>query len=546
MLRLGWMLALLLMVVSCSRRPKGNTAFYLNLGGEPTTLNPITSTDGYSSDVQNYIFESLLSRHDDTYEWVPTLATKWEVSKDKTKFTFHLRKGVLWQDGKPFTAEDVKYSFDVLFTPDWNNVHRRFSFENIKGVEVIDTHTVQFTVKSKIYSNFDVVAGGLAIIPKHFYTEKKKKSFFNKNLMGTGPYKLEKYHRGNRIVLVKNPNWWGTSIDHFKEKWQFPKIVLRWTQDATIALEMLKKGRYDFIGMQPDAFMKKAKGPMWGKTVHKVNTLNNSPKGYCFFGWNMKDKILKDKKVRRALAYLINRNLMIKKFEFGMSVPAVGPIYPGSPYADKTLKPIEFNPKKALKLLKQAGWSDSDGDNVLDKVIDGRKTALNITILEPSGRYMKYITIFKEDARKAGVIINAKQIEWNSFIKVVTEEKKYQGCRLCWSASVDWDPRQIWHSKSIDGGSNFVSYNNPAADKLIDRARYIFDRDERIKVLSKVEKMIVDDAPYAFLTFKSQSLYGHTDRIHKLKDTYKYTIGSPYWKFKSDLKSNQKLNLRAE
>ena len=119
------------------------------------------------------------------------------------------------------------------------------------------------------------------------------------------------------------------------------------------------------------------------------------------------------------------------------------------------------------------------------------------------------------------------------FLKLVTDEKKFQMCRLCWSASIDWDPKQIWHSSSIKGGSNFISYSNKEVDKLIDKARYIFDRSERIKVLSKVEKQIVDDVPYLFMTYKDSVLYAHTDRIQKERDTYKFTIGLSYWKFKS-------------
>lgn len=529
MLRLGWMLLVLGLVFSCNKRPKRNIAFYNNIQIEPTTLNPITSTDGYSVDVHSYIFESLLDVDEDTYDWRPLLATKWEISEDKTKFTFWLREGVKWHDGVELTAEDVKFSFDVNFDVErWKNAHKQFLYENIKSVKVLDKYKVEVEVKSKVYSNFDIVAGTMKILPKHFYAQQKKKSYFNKTLIGTGPYKLSAYYRGNRIVLEKNENWWARDIEPYKKMWNFPKVVLRWVSDGTVSLQMLKKGAFDFLGLQPEDYVKKAVGPVWGKKVHKVKTKNNSPKGYCYIGMNFTDPILKDKKVRKALYHLVNRKLMIQKFEYNMSTPAVGPIYPSSPYANKSLKPVEFDPKKALALFNQAGWRDTDGDNILDK--NGKK--LSLTILEP-GRYEKYLTIFKEDAKKAGVDIVIKKIEWNSFIKLVTDEKKFQMCRLCWSASIDWDPKQIWHSSSIKGGSNFISYSNKEVDKLIDKARYIFDRNERIKVLSKVEKQIVDDVPYLFLTYKDSTLYAHTDRIQKERDTYKFTIGLSYWKFKS-------------
>lgn len=529
MVRLGWMLLVCItLTLACSKKPRKNIAFYNNIGQEPTTLNPVTSTDGYSSQVHDYTIETLLGVNKNTYDWEPGLATKWEISKDKTKFTFWLREGVLWHDGKPFTAEDVEFSFKVNFDVErWSNAQKQFLYENIKSVTAVEKYKVEVIVKSQVYSNFDIIAGTMKILPKHFYDQKEKKSFFNKNIIGTGPYKLEEYYRGNRIVLVRNEDWWGRTIEPNNQMWNFPKIVLRWTENGTVALEMLKKGKYDFLAMQPEDYVKKAVGPEWGKTVHKVKTLNKMPKGYCFLGLNQKDPILKDLRVRQALFYLLNRKLMIEKFEFNMSVPAVGPIYPSSPYANKNIEAVQYNPKKALELLRAAGWTDSNNDGILDK--KGKK--LSLSILEP-GSYGKYLTVFKEDAKKVGVEILIKQMEWNSFIKVVTEEKKFQICRLCWTASVDWDPKQIWHSSSIESGSNFINYSNKEVDSLIDKAQMIFDRDERIKVLSKAEKQIIDDVPYLFMTYKEAVLYGHTDRILKEQDTFDYTIGTSYWKFK--------------
>lgn len=537
MVKLQVLLLTLFVLVSCNKRPVRNIAFYENIAGEPTTLNPITSTDGYSTAVHGYVIETLLSRDIDSYEWGPSLATSWEVNEDKTLFTFHLRQDVKWHDGKPFTAEDVKYSFDVIFDDKYNTASKRPYFEGLKEVKILDPYTVQFVAKNQYYGNFDVAAGTLNILPKHYYEQNLSKAIYNKTLIGTGPYKLELYKRGNRIVLIKNKDWWGDKIPDQKE-WKFPKIVLRFVSDPNVSLEMLKKGSFDFIAMQPDMYEKKAVGPIWGKSVHKVLTQNNTPKGYNFIGWNLTHPILKDKKVRLALYHLVNRKLMIDKFEYGYSEPAAGPIYPSSPYHDKSIKPIEFNPKKALKLLREAGWRDTDGDNILDKVINGKKTKFSITILEPYEGFMKYQTVFKEDARKAGVDINIKLIEWNSFIKLL-EERKFDAVRLAWSANVDWDPKQIWHSSSIKGGSNFIGYNNPEVDRLIDEARLVYERDERIKILSKVENMIVNDVPYVWFTYKEKTMYGHTDRIHKEKDTYQYGVGTSYWNFETKMRKEE-------
>ena len=353
------LLALLILVISVNvfaAKPGGN--FYFNLGQEPTSLNPLTATDAYSSRVHSYTLESLLDRNIDTYEWEPLLAEKWEISKDKLTFTFYLRKGVKWHDGKPFTAEDVKYSFDALRSGKWNTAHLKPYIEGIESCTVVDPHTVKFKAKKKLYANFDYVASGiLTIVPKHIYApaegDKKKTRKLNKKIIGTGPYKLGKLEKGKKLTLIKNKDWWGNGVK--KNEYNFKKMVMRFVKESNIALEMLKKGKIDYEGLDAESYMKKAKGKEWGKSVFKVKTNNKAPKGYNFIGWNLKNKVLKDKNVRVALSHLVNRELMNEKFKFNMDVLATGPVYPSNYFASDKVKPIPFNTKKALKVLRKAG-----------------------------------------------------------------------------------------------------------------------------------------------------------------------------------------------
>ena len=155
---------------------------------------------------------------------------------------------------------------------------------------------------------------------------------------------------------------------------------------------------------------------------------------------------------------------------------------------------------------------------------------MSFTLLTANQDTMKYWTMYKEDAKKAGVDINVRFVEWNSFIKLV-EEGNFDAIAMGWGGgSIDLDPKQIWHSESaVKGGSNFISYKNPAADKLIDEAREELDKKKRIPKLQKVYEMIADDAPYVFLFNDKFLLYGTTSRVKKVKDTYKYSIGESYW-----------------
>lgn len=511
---------------------KGGT-FYYNLESTPTTLNPLSSSDAYASRVQAYILEGLLERDIETYDWKPALATSWKVSPDGLKFEFTLRDGVKWHDGKDLTVEDVKFSFDAIVDPTdkYKTAHSKPYYENIEKVEIVDAKTVRFHVKNKYFGNFDVAAG-LTIVPKHIYENptKEQEKELNKSLIGTGPYIFKSFDRSKGITLEKNPNWWANKDPQRVGENNFEKLFLRFIKESTIAIQRLEKGDLDFNSLTSEEFEKKTTSKAWGKDVFKVKMENKAPKSYGFIGWNLENPIFKSKEVRKALTHLVNRRGMIEKFRYGYSVPATGPLYLQSEYANQAIKPLEFDPKEALEILRKDGWKDTDGDLILDKMIDGKKVKLSFTILEPLQDFVKYLTIFKEDAKKAGVEVNIKFIEWNSFIKAL-DERNFEAVRLAWGGgSVDWDPKQIWHSASAENqGSNFISYKNSEVDKLIDAARGEMDKNKRKVILSKVFKLIADDYPYVFLFNDQYSFYGHTKRMGKEKDTYQYGVGLGYW-----------------
>ncbi len=512
--------------------PQGGD-FKINLGDAPTTLNVLSSTDAYASDVQSMIVETLLTRNPDTREWEAHLAKEWKISKDGMTFEFTLRDGVKWHDGKPLTIEDVKFSFDAIVDPSnkYKTAHLKPYYENIKSAEIVAPNKIKFTAGKPYFDNFSVVAT-LNIVPSHLYKNpsKEQEKLLNKTLVGTGPYTLSSFDRAKSIILKKNAGWWGNAVPTKKGIHNFNSITMRFIKENAVAIPTLEKGDIDYIGLGAEDYMKKTSGPKWGKEVLKIKTQNKQARGYAFVGFNLDNPMFASKKTRQAMVHLFNRKEMIKKFLFDLSLPALGPLYQQSEYADTSVKGFDYDPKIALNLLKEDGWALEKGDKVLSKMISGKKVFLSFTILEPDPEFVKYLTIFKEDAKQAGVDVNVKNIEWNAFIKLL-DERKFEAVRLSWSGGdIDWDPKQIWHSSSIaNQGSNFVGYNNPTVDKLIDEARVIMDKKERIKKLKVVFKTIADDVPYIFLFNGKFMFYAHTARIGKPKDTFQYTIGSDYW-----------------
>ena len=515
-------------------RPPQKGTFYYPLSSEPERLHPINSSGLYARYVQEFVIEGLLKTNPDTYELEPGLAERWEEGKDGMSYTFYLRKGVKFHNGEEVTAESVKWNYGARMNDAYKAFNVRPYLENIKNVEVIDKHTVKFNIKKKYFANLDVIGSFsiLGIVPKSVYGDPKNKRA-NKKLVGTGPYVMEKYNKGSYIRLKRNKDWWGYKGSvpaAIKGAFNFDKVQFRFVKEDNVRLEMLKKGKLDWAGLTPEQFVKKATGKPWGTKVLKKEVVNKAPKSYGFVGWNFKNPLFQDRNVRVALAHLMNRGLMNKKFRYNKSVLATGPWYKQSPYADTTVKPFTYDPKKAKQLLTKAGWKDTDKDGVLDKVINGKKTSFVFSMMYANADSEKYFTIYKEDLKKAGITANLKLVEWNSFVKSL-DEQKFDSVALGWGAgSVHNDPKQIWHSESAkSGGSNFISYSNKEVDKLIDKGRQVVDHEKRKPIWRKVYRMIANDAPYAFMFVNKFDHYAINKRIGQPKETFQYAIGYNSW-----------------
>lgn len=506
------------------KAPQGGT-FLFNLGEEPATLNPITGNDLYNRAIKDLVIDRLMVQNADTHQYEPALAENLEISKDGREFTFTLRSGAVWSDGKPVTIEDVKFSFDCIFDDKYNTANKRPYYENITKAEILSPNTIKFVTKSPYFGNIEQLTD-LEIVPKHIYGDADAGKKKNKTIIGSGPYKLKEYNQGQSIILERNKTWWGNSVPELKGVYNFEMIRMRFDKEENLALERLKKGELHFDGLSPEAFMTKTNDAPFGTEILKKKVENLQSKSYGYIGWNLKRDMFKDKKVRRALTHLMNRAEMNKKFRFGMSLLATGPWYQQSEYANSSVKALEFDPKKAAALLKEAGWVDSNKDGLLDK--DGKP--FEFTLYYGSKDTQKYWVLYQEDLKKAGIKMNLQMLEWNALMKNI-DEHNFDAIAMGWGGgSVDLDPKQIWHSESMKtGGSNFISYSNPEVDKLIEQGTVEMDQKKRVEIYRKVYALIADDAPYAFLFNDKYILYAVSKKIGMPKDTFKYKVGREFW-----------------
>lgn len=499
-----------------------------NLGAEPGTLNPITATDAYESIVNSgKIYETLVKRDNKTLEIVPLLAESWEVSEDKLTFTFHLRRGVKWHDGYPFTAHDVVFSYEKIMDPEVDAPHLRAYYKDIRSIEAIDDYTVRCSY-SKPYFLALEFCGGIPIVPKHVF----EKGDFNTNPagrapIGTGPYRFVRWNTGEEIILDRNEDYWG-------KKPYIKRIVFKIISDPTVALQVLKREEIDLTGLTPIQWARQTSSQRFKKNFRKLSYFTPN---YSYIGWNTRRPFFSDKRVRRAMTHLVNRELILEKILYNLGEIVTNPFYIYSPEYDHSIKPYPYDPVEAKKLLDEAGWVDHDGDGIRDK--DGVKFEFEFLIPSGSITAEQIATILEEELKKVGIRMRIRRLEWAVFVKHL-EERRFDAVTLAWSMGVESDPYQVWHSSQAERGSNFVGFKNDEADRIMEQARKEFDKAKRVRLFRKLARIIHEEQPYTFLFCRKSTVALHK-RFRGVKvyplgiDPLEWYVPLPFQKYREKL-----------
>jgi peptide/nickel transport system substrate-binding protein len=506
---------------------------------DPEQLNPLTSNDAAASSILQYIVQALLTRDPRTLELKPLIAAARPViSEDKLTYTFTIRRDVHFQDSRPLTGEDVLFSIKAIKCPLVNAPFLRVYFDSVIDARLIDEFTVRFTIKEAYFLN-ESVLGGIDVLPRHYYDPQnllqgvsladlakpvdqlsdKVKKFaddFNKNYsrspMGSGPYKFSSWKTGREIELVRDKNYWG----YGKEGIDQPFLDLhkyRIINNMDAALVTLKSGSLDEMGLTPIQHVRGTSSERFRREFQKFEYFAPN---YTYIGWNNDHPIFGDKRVRKAMTYFTNREQMVKSILFGLGEVVEGPIYFFRPEYDKTLPSYPFDPQRGLELLTQAGWSDSDGDGILDKVIDGRKVAFRFEIKINSGNTTRksVALTLQDELRRWGIDASVREIDWTIFLGDV-KARQFDAIILGWAMSVgEPDAYQVWHSsQAANRGSNHISYKNARVDQILEQYRREFDAQKRIELYREFQQILSDEQPYTFL-FVNKSVSAVQRRIH--------------------------------
>lgn len=411
-------------------------------------------------------------------------------AQDEPLMTLHLRNGVQWQDGAPFSAADVKFTYEA-FMNEKNASPRRSDFELIKDIQIPDDLTVQVRYKEP-YSPCLYTWAGYPIIPRHLLADEpdmrhlSPENRFNQFPIGTGPFKMESWVTGQRISLVRNEHYW-------EGKPHLPRIVYRIIPDPTVSQLEFQTGGFDFDGLQPYEVTRFLKDPHY--SIYR----GPSP-SYDYIGWNLKSPYFKDKRVRLAMAYAIDVQAIIRYIMYGNAAPATGPYTPVTPWFDPSIKPIPFDPAKAKELLAEAGWTPGP-DGILQK--DGKQFHFTI-ITNNANTIRKDIAVLAQQyLRNIGIEVEVIQYEWAVFIKQYIDARNFDACVLGWVTGRDQDLYQLFDSSQVSQPEslNFVSYSNPQVDRLIADARTEFDMTKVRRDTAKIQRLIYEDQPYLFLYY---------------------------------------------
>ena len=475
--------------------PSGNINIF---GGQfPKSFNYYLETSYTASEVFGLLYEPLLSMDPITADYTANIAKSWSISDDKKTFTFELDENAMWSDGKPITAEDVVWTFNAIMNPTNLTTPHKVSLSVFKEPEIVSNKFVRFTTDTIHWRNLGA-AGGFQILPKHAF---KDKNFNEQNTqfpVVSGPYKMDEIQSGTLSKLKRRNNWWQQNYKRNKNIYNFDMITFRYYSDRVNAFEEFKKGKMDIFPVYTSRlWMKETGGDKFMKNwIIKQKITNHKPVGFQGFAMNMRREPFNDPKVRKALAYLVNREHMNKTLAYDQY------FLHQSYYEDLYSKDIpcnnpnyEYNPTKAKELLKEAGWKINN-KGILEK--NGKE--FTFKYLARDSGFDKYLAIYSEDLAATGIKMEIEKKDWAAWMKDM-DQFNFDMTTAAYGAGIFKDPESMWFSKEADrkGGNNLTGFKNAKVDELIEKQKSNFNIQQRNQICREIDGILTDSCPYILL-----------------------------------------------
>ena len=466
-------------------KPANGGAIVTGSIGDASNLIPYLGSDTGSSDVTGMVYDGLL-KVDKDLNIIPSMAESFQVSPDGLTVTFKLRKNIRWHDGHPFTSADCKFTYEFVTDPKTPTPYAG-SFEPIKKVSCPDDYTFVVEYKEPYAKALIIWLGEIA--PKHLLEGvDPRKSPLARKPVGTGPYKLAVWEAGDRIELVAND-------DYFDGRPRIDRRITKIIPDLATQFLELKAGGVDSMGLTPIQFARQT-DEAWFK--NRFNKYRYPASAYTYLAYNLRSGLFKDRRVRQALSFAIDKQEIIDGVLLGLGRPAVCTFKPGTWAYPDDIKPYPYEPNRAKELLAQAGWTDSDNDGWLDH--GGVPFQFTILTNQGNNNRLKTAIIIQYRLKQIGIKVKVRAVEWAAFLKEFIDKHNFDATILAWTLPLDPDPYAVWHSsKTGQGGLNFAGFENKEVDELITEGRRTVDKEKRKKLYHRFTEILHREQPYTLL-----------------------------------------------
>ena len=480
---------------------------------EPGGVNELTAPSSQiTSEMVFRVFLHLLEEQPDFREHPPTfkpqLAESYEWSDDHKVLTFHLRKGVVWSDGVPITAEDVRWTWQAQTHPDvaWDSADsKRF----VTDVEVVDPQTVRFHF-SRVYSNQLLNANEGVILPRHaweklpFQQWRENADWFREHLVTSGPFTIESWEPQQQIVLKRNERYYEKGLPYLD------RVVMRIVGDQAARVTQALSGDLDFVPQIGVSDVPRIKSnPRLELVDHWFNI-------FVAIGWNIEHPFFKDPEVRRAMTLGIDRATIVETLWGSYATVASSPILSQVWAHNPAVQPLPYTPGEARRILAAKGWKDTDGDGVLDR--GGKPFAFELLVNSSNKARVDSAVMVQDQLKKLGVRVEIRSMEFNTMVDQLVAgdfAAAYMGTTI----DTSLDMTSLFHSGSLPPeGSNQVRYRNPEVDRLIGLSMTQKDILEARPYFYQLQEIIQREQPMTFL-WESERLTVVNKRLKNFKPT---------------------------
>ncbi len=455
------------------------------------------------SAINAMVYETLLSLHPSTQEYIPSLATHWQVSADKMTYRFRINPNARFSDGKPVTSDDVIATYDFLMDKTLQAPMEQITYSKFERPVAESKYIVRVHAKELNWRNLLYFSASLQVMPAHILKtingDKYIKEFNYKLMPGSGPYLVrdEDIVKGKSVTVRRRKDYWAEKARVNVGMSNFDELRFVVVRDENLAFEMFKKGELDYYPV--------ARARQWVEElnfetiqrglVQKRKIFNNVPQGVQGFAMNTRRPPFDDVRVRKAMALLLDRPQLIQKIMFNQYLP-LNSYHAGGPYENPSNPKNEYNPQEALKLLAEAGWSGHDSQGRLTK--NGQP--LELELLYNSKTWEPHLTVYQEDLRKVGINLNLRLITPETHFQMVNQ-RRFQMALMGWTGLTFPNPETSWHSSLADpdNTNNITGFKNARVDELCKLYDKTFDVAERFREIREIDGILANSYQYVLM-----------------------------------------------